>query len=394
LSQGKHKPLRILIRRCNGIFATMLAWGGTPKSPKVAKRSSRVAGPSRFSNGVKSSRVHMLIVACDYKNTEWPLTSTVDAKHIEELARACNVHNIISLYDNQCTRFGILAALETIGGKCRDVEDFFIFYFAGHGIQLDDADYGGPKDPNYVDVVDEAFVCVDENGKFNHETILRDDDFAVQLTLCFPKETRMLILTDSCHSATMCDMGMGIWNGRQAAHIAGCLDEETAGDIGRGGVFSHAMLLALQKLVEHEIEVASVAKVYNAIVHEAHETFNGAQEITLNLPPHFSATELPWPLIPPRGYKAPLNKAINYSKAELGSDSFRQQDDSHLNKDHFEMHNVRASLVRHAKNGRAAHGNQPKRGKAYLDHVEAEDCEDWRPGETHCRSCSNGCSVQ
>merc|ERR1719327_2589280 len=75
-----------------------------------------------------------------------------------------------------------------------------------------------------------------------------DDVFADVVTSSLDESVRILILTDCCHSGSIADLDNECWHGRQAVSITGCLDEQTSGDIGRGGIFTHSMLMAVSNL--------------------------------------------------------------------------------------------------------------------------------------------------
>merc|ERR1712187_540954 len=126
------------------------------------------------------------------------------------------------------------------------------FFFAGHGTQLKDKDDkesspGGDMDAG-GDAMDEAYCFQDSKGQISYSTCLKDDDFAILLTKNLKADVKAVILSDCCHSDTICDFGKPIWDGFDAISISGCKDEQTSGDTGRGGIFTHSMLLAIEKL--------------------------------------------------------------------------------------------------------------------------------------------------
>jgi len=250
----------------------------------------------------QTGEVHMLIVALDYKQTSNPLTCSIDGRNMEKLASQCGVQDLVSLYDEQCTRENVLAAIQDVGGRCGE-NDYFVLYYSGHGTQVDDSD--GDEDEGQ----DEALCLVDPQGQISYDTLLIDDDLAEALTEEIDENARIIVLTDCCHSGTICDFDKDIWEDREAISIAGCLDSQTSGDIGKGGIFTHSMLLAIDQLQDAGEEDYSVGMLFNATLENDDKVFNSAQDITLKAPPHFSPDKMAWPLTPDVNYQAPLTQA-------------------------------------------------------------------------------------
>lgn len=247
--------------------------------------------------------IHMLIVALDYKRTQNPLTCSQDGRNMEALARQCGVTDLVSMYDEQCTKEAVLAAIGQVGGRCGE-DDYFILYYSGHGTQVND------EDEDEDEGQDEALCLVDGQGQVSRSTLLIDDDLAEILTGAVDEDARILVLTDCCHSGTICDFDKEIWAGRQACSIAGCLDSQTSGDMGKGGIYTHSMLLAIDQLEDAGQEDYSVGMLYNATVENDDKVFNSAQDITIQCPPDFTPHEMAWPLIPDGfNYLAPLTQA-------------------------------------------------------------------------------------
>merc|ERR1712032_1584467 len=159
-------------------------------------------------------------------------------------------------YDEQCTKENVLAAIEEVGRRCGE-DDYFVLYYSGHGTQVDDED--GDEDEGK----DEALCLVSPDGQISYETLLIDDDFAEHLTDSIDESARIIILTDCCHSGTICDFDKEIWEDREAISMAGCLDNQTSGDIGKGGIFTHSMLLAIDQLQDAGEEDYSVGMLFN-----------------------------------------------------------------------------------------------------------------------------------
>jgi len=258
----------------------------------------------------ETGAVHMLIVALDYKKTANPLSCSVDARNMARLAAQCGVQDVVEMYDEECTAESVLAAIAEIGERCGE-DDYFVLYYSGHGTSVEDED--GDED----DGMDEALCLVDSQGQISRETLLVDDDLAEALTSDIPEGARIIVLTDCCHSGTICDFDRDIWAGREAISIAGCLDAQTSGDIGRGGIFTHSMLLAVDQLEDAGEEDYSVGLLFNATLENDAKVFRSPQNITLKAPPHFAPDRMAWPLVPDGDYRAPLTQAAQRA-APLG----------------------------------------------------------------------------
>lgn len=243
----------------------------------------------------------MIVIALDYKGTGCPLTCSVDSKNMQELARQCGIEDLTVLDD--CTKESACAAIREIGQRCRS-EDFLVFYYAGHGMSL--SDRGGDE----KDIHDEAFCFVDDNGKIGANTILADDEFADLVCSCTEESARILILTDCCHSGTIADLRRSCWGTRQVISITGCLDNQTAGDTGKGGIFTHSMLLAVENLRSTCASGHSVGMLYNTCLDQNTRVFHSSQDITLQSSPAVSPDTMAWPIAPTRNYQAPLTQAV------------------------------------------------------------------------------------
>lgn len=247
-------------------------------------------------------QVHLLICALDYKGTSCPLTCTIDGNNMQALARACGVQDMEVMYDNQCTIEDVSARVRQMAERCEE-DDYFIFYYSGHGTSMDD------EDGDEEDGKDEALCFVGPNGELNSSTFMSDDDFAELLTDCIPEGVRILIMSDCCHSGTIGDLDKDIWEGREVISISGCADSQTSGDIGKGGIFTHSMMLALEKLSKSGEEDFSVGMVYNATVREDDTVFKSAQDIQMECPSGMRPNQMAWPLVPRGEYRSPLSKA-------------------------------------------------------------------------------------
>jgi len=140
-----------------------------------------------------------------------------------------------------------------------------------------------------ADALDEAFVLADEN--------LRDDDFAEVFVSSVPCGTKVIIITDCCHSGTIADLGSRAWDEVEAISLASCYDQEESGDTGRGGVFTHALLKAVEALSEGPEYTVSTLWTMLEKAKEQHFDPTASRGT--------DARAIVWPLTPPRGYQAP-----------------------------------------------------------------------------------------
>jgi len=253
----------------------------------------------------------------DYPNTDNKLTCTIDADNMQQLAQQCGIKNLQVLTDRQqpLTKGMAYSAIQDIVSGCSE-GDAFVFYYSGHGTQLGDAD-GAPDDD---DEQDDAYCFQDEGGKITYESCWSDDDFAQQLTDVIPDGVDFLILSDCCHSDTIADFSKPLWRNKKAVSISGCLDSQTSGDIGKGGIFTHSMLLAIDKLSQAENQGVvdepdySVGYLYNVTLRQKQKFFKSAsQQISIEHSRSCPNDAMCWPLIPQGVYTAPLNKGASRS---------------------------------------------------------------------------------
>merc|ERR1712232_601403 len=100
-------------------------------------------------------------------------------------------------------------------------------------------------------------------------------------------------------------MGKRIWRYKEAISISGCLDKETSGDIGKGGIFTHALLLTLDMLSQSLVHgmVAnkeySVEAIWNATLEEKQKRWpKSAQHISIENTDSIEPNDMWWPLVP------------------------------------------------------------------------------------------------
>jgi len=267
-------------------------------------RNEPVSGAAQFEYSAPhiehTGTIRLLIVALDYERTDRPLTSTTDAANILELAALSGIDEVTIVENQKCTKDVVLQNLHQAASSCRP-GDYFVFYYAGHGTSVKDTSN------DEISGMDSAFVLVNSEGKPSLDTLLIDDVFSECLLAACSPSVRVLILTDCCHSGSIADLGEA-WRGRQAVSMAGCMDSETSGDTGKGGIFTHAVLLALDRFGKLGDDDFSVGKLFNAAIWENKNVFHGVQHICIQSSPGFLPNQMAWPLIPSKVYVAPLNK--------------------------------------------------------------------------------------
>lgn len=271
-----------------------------------------------FSRGAPRSsgegEIFVVLCALDYKLTNNPLTCTVDGNNVVELANLCNATAMKKLFNEEATIPNVKAALYEMADRCGP-DDYFIFYYSGHGTNLPDQD--GDED----DYQDEAYCFVNEHGQISYNTCMRDDDFAELITSNVHEDTRIILISDCCHSGSVGDLSKPQWDGFRAVAISGCTDAQTSGDTGQGGICTHSLLMGLEKLSKSDAADFSVSALYNATLREDQRVFNSAQDITMQESNPGVASEMAWPLVPPNPYTAPLNRAKHAATSSSGGDT-------------------------------------------------------------------------
>lgn len=227
--------------------------------------------------------VHVLICGLDYScdRQSWAGQNPLDTKFAFDmmvgLCQACEVTTLKTLWNQQCTKEGILAAIEEVGSACGE-NDYFIFYYTGHGDQL-------PNIEGNEELMDQCFCTVDQYGntddptmQYRNQVWLRDDDFARTLMDAVHDGCHVLVLVDACHSGTICDFHSGAWTQEgqtKAISISGCSDHQTSAGTGRGGHFSRSLVNSVMELQdEHEDEAYSVGTFYDKVLENYDESKN------------------------------------------------------------------------------------------------------------------------
>jgi len=318
-------------------------------------------------------RMHMLIVALDYKRTGRPLDCVTHARNVEELARQCGVH-VQKLYDEECTREAVLGAVKAAGAKCRP-DDFFMVYFAGHGSAGTDVGESLPS-PEADPAADDAIILVDKGGQFSE---LKCDALADRVLRSVPPETRILLLQDCSHPAAVLDFSRNPrWLGREAAVLAGIQHVGAAQDPSRQGLFTHALLLGIEKLSKVGRDNYSVGMLYNAALYENDTIFGSKQDFVIQTTSGLTSDAMAWPLVPPLGYQAPLSRIAGPGGVSHRADS--------------QLIGVSPEMLQHVKQENL---NMPVSIEEYVSQVQGQNLFQAKP----CRACTagcttNGCAVQ
>ncbi len=103
--------------------------------------------------------------------------------------------HITTLFDQQATRAGVLAALDALADEARP-DDLLLVFFAGHGSRLPD------DDGDELDEWDETLVPVDPVAPDGSCNDIRDDDLQAFIERANKKTDNVVFLFDCCSSGT------------------------------------------------------------------------------------------------------------------------------------------------------------------------------------------------
>jgi hypothetical protein len=213
--------------------------------------------------------------------------------------------------------------LQALCNACNSMEndDYLVIYYTGHGAQLPSEDDDGVEE----DGQDECWCTVKEDGSCPPSAWTRDNDVADAIGDNLPPKARFLMLSDSCHSGSMCDFeNEDRWSTRRnmascletqhfhACSISGCEDSQESQGTGKGGVFSNSCFLAAERLYSQGKHDYSIGEMYNTLleIQQGRKDLETKQNIHMVFPAHTHARNMPWPLAPLEGteYKAPFNR--------------------------------------------------------------------------------------
>lgn len=282
--------------------------GGGPAPPKPASAPKPAAAPAGAPGAQPT--VHMLMCTLDYTGTSAPLTASQDGKNILDLVKKCGIENVTYMKDKQCHLSAVKEAITTVCKRCEE-GDYFVFFYAGHGVQIKD------QDGDEEDGMDEALALVTPAGKIDFKYFLRDDDFAELIAKHTKKGVNILILCDCCHSGTIGDFDRRCWAGHTALSMSGCRDSQTAGDTGKGGIWTHTCLIAVQEMSEAGKKEWNCQDFHELQLKRDDQVFNSEQDLrmycTQGLTKLGGAKRMNWPLVPKTAYLAPWNNWKKYA---------------------------------------------------------------------------------
>jgi hypothetical protein len=184
--------------------------------------------------------------------------------------------------------------------KALGPDGMFIFFFAGHGYHQDE----GPLCSDEEDGQDE-FLCLMEDTGFamgSQIEAMVDDDMKSLVYNYFPRDNKILFVTDCCHSGTVCDLDDPVLGGHQIIHFAAVQDYQEAQDVG-GGAFTSSMLEMIEDLVAQGCEEMSVDELYTNINTKFGPGWleSGSQNFNFNHTASSDPSTFPFPFFPP-GY--------------------------------------------------------------------------------------------
>ncbi|MES2212358.1 MAG: caspase family protein [Pseudomonadota bacterium] len=143
----------------------------------------------------------------------------------------------------QPTRETILSAFEQLITNS-EAGDVLVFHYSGHGARVPD------HNNSESDGQDDAWVPP-QYKPLGNEALIIDDELHV-LVEKLPWNRFLLVISDSCHSGTMLDLGKKITNPNHGPviGIGGCRDPETSSDTLMNGSRCGVMTNALLRIIE------------------------------------------------------------------------------------------------------------------------------------------------
>lgn len=134
----------------------------------------------------------------DYPGTNQDLSGCVNDANDWKAVLEARGYGVSLLVDGQATRAGMVKALEDLLKGGADGDDL-VFTYSGHGSWLPD------KDGDEADERDEMLCPHDVMA----QQFLLDDDLA-DIFAAKPKSSRLLFISDSCHSGSVSRLGPAI----------------------------------------------------------------------------------------------------------------------------------------------------------------------------------------
>lgn len=252
----------------------------------------------------QKGRTICLIVCFDYRGYPKKLSelselqSSDDGRRIASLARASGV-DVKVFSDQSHTPFNsgfprkevILQEMKDAGAALQAGETF-VFFFAGHGAQA-------KRNSNSIEGLDESLCFVDPDGS---DKALQDEEVANVLINSFKKETRVVLITDSHHSGSVCRLSRPQFEARPILHLAAIRDSLKPQDLDAS--FTSALVDTVESFVNKDGRTElSVAEVFNKCVLTHGNKFKG-QDFHLECTHCMDPGAAPWPLMPTKGWTA------------------------------------------------------------------------------------------
>lgn len=238
-----------------------------------------------------------------------PLTCSQDGSRFLDLCYKSgvpeeNIFHMMDTADNCGTAYwpnkaNLTAAIKTAAADLKKMgpDAMFIFFFAGHGYHMDEGPFCGDEE----DGVDEFLVLMDDTGYASGSQMdpFLDDHMKGLVYNYFPRENKILFVTDCCHSGTVCDLDDPVLGGHQIVHYAAVQDNQEAQDVG-GGAFTSSLLEMVEDLVAAGTTEMSVDELYTEVNTKFGPAWEltGAQNFNYNATACADASTFPWPFFP------------------------------------------------------------------------------------------------
>jgi hypothetical protein len=259
-----------------------------------------------------AGEIYVLVCTLDYSGAgeiedAGSLTSSTDAKRFLNLVKSCGVpeENIVVMGDTEANvdtelwpnATNLEAKLIEFSKKV-DQDDMFVFFFAGHGDNVADSILCGDEG----DGMDEYLVLT-KDGQIDP---FLDDKMSAVLGGYFPKTTKILMVTDCCHSGTVCDLDSAYLSGHEIVHYAAVQDYQEANDVG-GGAFTTSLIETVEDLVGPGGGFASGLMSVEDLYQSVNTKFgpkwkNMSQNFNYQSTKCADPDTFPWPFLPAKGW--------------------------------------------------------------------------------------------